>query len=394
MSSTEDNAPQPGDRLYQHSKRKQWGMAVMAWERDGKRAYQFEDGNMRVFAEGFYRFLEEVECPPDQTVRLLAKLGRASGIGKGDGSGDEQQLTFDEQRQVFLEQYPEGFVGADWKNGHRGEGVSRRLKRHRDAAIANAQELLSKEALDGLIAAGDHEEVLRRLTEIVHGTDLVTRAQAEPVARAKASPQLSAGLRDVLYGEGEYEPRFDEYCRLMLEAGRKQLSWPIASTIPALVQPEAHVAVRPTVLSLQAQWAHPRLRYSSKPEGRVYTRILTMARKVRDTLNAAGHGPKDMLDIYDFMLSTLRPAARKILDEVRARIELEGDAEAAAKAAAAAVAAAAAPAEGAAEPAAEGGDQAQAAAPEGDAAPADDKAEATDKPDEGDGGGEPSAAAM
>lgn len=332
--SNEDTAPQPGDRLYQHVKRKQWGMAVLTWERDGKRGYQFEDGELRVFAEGFYKFLEEVEPPPEQAARLMAKLGRQGGLGKGDAKDEDRKLTFEEQLQVFLEQYADGFAGAEWKNGHRGEGASRRLKRHRDSAAANARELLGKDALDGLIAAGDHAEVLKRMTDIVHGTDLVTRAQAEPVARAKPSAALSEGLRDVLYGEGDYEARFDEYCRLLLEAGRKQLSWPLASSIPALVQPEAHVAVRPTVLAKQAQWAYPRLRYSTKPEGRVYTRILTMARTVRDTLTKGGHPPKDMLDVYDFMLATLRPAAQKILDEVRRRAELMSDMEAGEEAAA------------------------------------------------------------
>lgn len=326
MSSTDETAPTPGDRLYLHTKRKQWGMAVLAWERDGKRGYQFEDGQLRVFAEGFYKLLEEVEQPPEQAARLMAKLGRQGGLGKGDGKAEEQRLTFEEQLAVFLEQFPEGFAGEDWRTGQRGEGVSRRLKRHRDAAAAAAAEQLSKEALDELIASGDDAEVVRRLTELVHSTDLVTRAQAEPVARAKPSPQLSRGLRDVLYGEGDYEPRFDEYCRLMLEAGRKQLSWPLVSTIPALVHPHAHVAVRPTVLSKQAQWAAPRLRYSTKPDGKAYSRILAMARTVRDTLTNGDHPPKDFLDVYDFMLCTLRPAAAKILDEVRRRMELMEDA--------------------------------------------------------------------
>ena len=51
MSSTdqEDSAPVPGDRLYRHSKRKQWGFAVLAWEKEGKRGYQFEDGELRVW---------------------------------------------------------------------------------------------------------------------------------------------------------------------------------------------------------------------------------------------------------------------------------------------------------------------------------------------------------
>jgi hypothetical protein len=322
MSSTDqDSAPQPGDRLYQHSKRKQWGFAVLAWERDGKRGYQFEDGELRVFTKEFYEFLPEAECPPDQAARLLAKLGRQSGAGKGgDGKLKERQLTFEEQLQVFLAEYPDGFRGAGWKDEHRGEGAPRKLKRHRDFAVADAMEKLSVEALDELIAKGDHAEVVRRLTDVVHGSDLVTRAQAEPVSRANPSVDLSKGLRDMLYGGGDFEARFDEFCRLVLEAGRKQLSWPLVTAVAAQVLPDAHVAVRPTVLAKQAQWAYPRLRYSAKPEGKVYTRILTMARTVRDALTGAGYPPKDLLDVYDFMLVTLRPAATKILADVRRRL--------------------------------------------------------------------------
>lgn len=328
MSSTEQEpAPQPGDRLYQHSKRKQWGFAVLAWERDGKRGYQFEDGELRVFTKEYYGMLAEAECPPDQASRLLAKLGRQSGAGKGgDGKAKERQLTFQEQLQVFLTEYPEGFASPKWKDEHRGEGVPRRLKRHRDFAVAEAKELLSVEALDGLVAAGDHAEVARRLGEIVSGSDLVTRAQAEPILRAAPSPDLSKGVRDFLYGSGEIEARFDELCRVLLEAGRKQLSWPLVTAVPAAVRPEAHVAVRPTVLGKQAQWAHPRLRWASKPDGKAYARILAMANTVKDALAGAGHPPKDLLDVYDFMLVTLRPAATKILADVRRRMDLHEDA--------------------------------------------------------------------
>jgi hypothetical protein len=328
MSSTEQEpAPQPGDRLYQHSKRKQWGFAVLAWERDGKRGYQFEDGELRVFTKEYYGMLAEAECPPDQAARLLAKLGRQSGAGKGgDGKAKERQLTFQEQLQVFLAEFPEGFAGKRWKDEHRGEGVPRRLKRHRDFAVAEAAELLSAEALDELIAAGNHAEVARRLGEVVNGSDLVTRAQAEPIVRATPSPDLSKGVRELLYGGGELEARFDEMCRVLLEAGRKQLSWPLVTAVPAVVRPDAHVAVRPTVLGKQSQWAHPRLRWAAKPEGKAYARILAMAITVRDALTGAGHAPKDLLDVYDFMHVTLRPAATKVLTDVRRRMDLHEDA--------------------------------------------------------------------
>ena len=43
-SSSMSSEPQA---LYQHIKRKDWGLAIMAWQRDDRRAYQFEDGKLR-----------------------------------------------------------------------------------------------------------------------------------------------------------------------------------------------------------------------------------------------------------------------------------------------------------------------------------------------------------
>jgi hypothetical protein len=51
-----------------------------------------------------------------------------------------------------------------------------------------------------------------------------------------------------------------------------------------------------------------------------------MANVVKDALTGAGHPPKDLLDVYDFMLVTLRPAATKILADVRRSIDLNEDA--------------------------------------------------------------------
>jgi hypothetical protein len=41
------------DALYRHKKREEWGVAVFLWERDGKRAFRFADGETRVFKQGF-----------------------------------------------------------------------------------------------------------------------------------------------------------------------------------------------------------------------------------------------------------------------------------------------------------------------------------------------------
>src|SRR5688572_12808538 len=46
--------------LFQHASRPEWGGALIAWERDGKRGYQFEDGQLRIFTTGHYYLLEPI----------------------------------------------------------------------------------------------------------------------------------------------------------------------------------------------------------------------------------------------------------------------------------------------------------------------------------------------
>ena len=55
--------PPPGLRLFRHSKRPQWGIAALVWELNGKRGYQFSDGKLRVFKQGFYGLFESAVAP-------------------------------------------------------------------------------------------------------------------------------------------------------------------------------------------------------------------------------------------------------------------------------------------------------------------------------------------
>ena len=65
--------------LYAHTKGQKWGLAILAWERGPCRGYQFEDGVLRIFKEGFYEMLEEVDAPADKAARVIAELRRKLG---------------------------------------------------------------------------------------------------------------------------------------------------------------------------------------------------------------------------------------------------------------------------------------------------------------------------
>ena len=129
-------------QLYRHQNRKHWGVAAFLWEQDGKRGYQFSDGKMRVFKQGFYHLFETAEAPGDgsaKAVRRLARLARADGVTEST-----RLPTLRDQILLFRRSYPKGFFGEAWMAKYRGVGVRKqlkRLKRHRDPAISDAHRL-------------------------------------------------------------------------------------------------------------------------------------------------------------------------------------------------------------------------------------------------------------
>ena len=67
------------DTLYVHSKRSQWGMSILVYEGEGQRRYQFQDGQLRTFKDGYYQLLEPVVNPPD-AAEIVAELESKLGV--------------------------------------------------------------------------------------------------------------------------------------------------------------------------------------------------------------------------------------------------------------------------------------------------------------------------
>ncbi len=308
--------------LYRHVKRTEWGLAKLAWEKDGKRGYQFEDGELRVFADGYYSLLERVDRSSEDLTAISEKLDRQLGnISRRSTKSAVSKAdlpTFDEQIAVFLRLFPGGFMDSAWLAEHRGEAGARQLKRHRTPASRKAIEALSKEAIDENIRTGDERAVLQRAIEVLESTDLVTRAQIAPLEGLAPDQGFAAALRDLLYGDDRFDVRFDRYCQVLGRSTKGSPSWPLVTALPALVLPDEHVCIRPSVFATQADVLDPRMRPSKTPSSASYAAYQDMVRTMIEALREAGYPPRDRLDIHDFVWVTLRPGAFKVLEAVRA----------------------------------------------------------------------------
>lgn len=308
--------------VYEHDTRADWGKAILIWERGKKRRYQFEDGKQRLFKQGWYHRLEEVDMPHNRAVEIAKRLQRKLGIEIGKTlAPSNNSISFDDQLLLFRHQYPDGFDDATWKKQKRGDGCKRRLKRHRDAAIADAQDKLAVERLDAMIASEQFSEAWDTILEVLDATDLVSKRAIAPLRKLPddSLAKLVGLTRDLLWDPERFEIHFERFVAASNKATGRRTTWQMATVLPALVHPDNHVFIRPTVMRTQAAWMAPNLRLSKYPNAPMYKRLCRMMKSVTAELADAGEQPRDLLDTYDFVWTTLRPKALSQLDEIQSQ---------------------------------------------------------------------------
>lgn len=297
--------------LYMHDKRPRWGLALLAWDHGDRRGYQFEDGKLRVFKDGYYQLLREVDLPADRSQRAIRRLSRTLGRRESmERKGIDHLIDLDEQISYFLEQHPGGCRGDAWLEAMRGVGARRKLKRHRDPAVTRARELLSRDELDRMLGELAFEQLIQALVTVLDQTSLVSARQLRILRRLPRHREeaTARALRELLHGAGELSGRLDTFAAALGDP-----SWQLATAPLALLDPTSHVCVTPTVFTRQAAWMAPRLEHSRRPDGATYERYLAMVQSVQKRLDEAGVAPADLLDVHDFIYETLRPAARRAL---------------------------------------------------------------------------------
>ncbi|MBW2529332.1 MAG: hypothetical protein JRI23_34465 [Deltaproteobacteria bacterium] len=324
-------------QLFRHSKRPEWGLAIVVRERDGRYDVQFQDGAMRAMAKEFLELLVPVDRPADETSSALRDLTAMSGMALARSARDSEAgtraISLDEQIGYFLEQYEDGFDDDQWTKRVRGIGQRRRAKGHRDPVIQMARELLSAQAIDELLEQLRPDEVLDRALRIMKSTSLISKAQLRPFEELgmQRHTLFARALRDLLYGDTDFELAFVKFQQVFRHTP-SDLSWAATTLWLALVEPDEHLCVRPAVLADQARWMAPVLRMPSGPDGRIYLRLRDMVLAVRDELRKRGLPPRDVMDVYDFMWCTLRPAAQKAIlarppAPQASRVKLKDDAD-------------------------------------------------------------------
>lgn len=298
--------------LFRHAKRPAWGAAILVGEDDHTRAYQFEDGQLRKFNEDYYGLIEPADDLGDRAAHIAENLRRVVGV---TDDGDQPKVVdavcpFSAQVALFKQLYPEGFEDPKWVVDHRRPDGSA-LKRHRTPISREAQEKLSAERCAEAIESDSHEQLVDTIAGILSRTDMVPVSHAKSLRglESEEKRRYAESVVDLLHGDGPYERRLRDHLKTHRDIFDERPNWRVATTLPALMYPQEHTPVRRSAFLRQAGSIAPTARYTRRARVGSYKNFQRVAVGVRKRLNALGHEPRDLLDVYDFVWTTLRSSA-------------------------------------------------------------------------------------
>lgn len=319
--TTTSHDPAAVPQLVRHARCPDWGRGALIWMRPSKRAYQFEDGRLRVFKRGFFDMLEPIDMATIEADKLTDRLQQRGEAREAVKEARQEKreaappvdakANLMAQLDWFLGKYPEAFEGEAWTSRHRGSG--RRLKRHRDPLLEDARELFSEESLATRIENHDAEGLRDDLVQILETSDVVPPGQRRHLARAKVGQDWLMALHDLLHGDAAVGVRFERWILQLRKSGEDACTWPVATLPLALTRPDEHVLIRRTVFRRQVERCRPSLVLPTTPGAPVYARALDLVLWAREQMKERGIEVRDNLDMYDFMRLTLQ---KKALDAI------------------------------------------------------------------------------
>jgi hypothetical protein len=307
--------------VFEHKKRREWGLAVLAWEHRDKRGYVFENGQLRVLVQAFFSMMRQVDRPTEEVRALHETLRPELDAARAEMGAVTQPaqrkstspVSFDDQLARFHATFPNGFKDDAWIQQHRGATASRRVGAHRDPSVEEAQQQLDPAVLDKRLAGDEYRAIYDSVLALLGRTDLVPAAELAVLRGAEPGNQRALALMvaELVHGSGEAGSRLDHFVTAFHRTFGKPPGWQLATALPALYAPDEWIVVRPAMFRTQAKRMVPGFSLPKTPGAAPYRRCLAMAQNVRARLEEREEAPRDLLDVYDFMRESLRSSSKR-----------------------------------------------------------------------------------
>ncbi len=200
-------------------------------------------------------------------------------------------------RKKFLEYFPDGFRDETYLETERAY----KWKAHRQWEAD-----LGREGIKRLLRSRDYSEIATRAVRIESRTNLLFSFEKMALRDAVSDPagarRFAIGLERWLYGTGDRDARFGEWCDAVRSLPRRQtrvLTWPLVTVFGYVARPRTEMFLKPNVTRRAAAAYGFDLRYVSTPQAETYASLLAFAHRVRHDLRDLR--PRDMIDIQSFL---------------------------------------------------------------------------------------------
>lgn len=206
-------------------------------------------------------------------------------------------------KRRFREIFPGGFSDPtylEWERGYKWE-----------AHLAWRRQL-GRETWRGLLEAGAHDEVARRLIGFYGRSHLNMLALYEWMALREAledpagARALAPALFDLIHGPGTFGPRLERFTAVLDAAPQRQArlaKWPVATLFPFVAQPSRHMILKPKLTKRAGERLGFDLAYASRPNAATYAAFMRYVAWLRAEL--APWRPRDLIDVQGFIWVTM-----------------------------------------------------------------------------------------
>ena len=200
-------------------------------------------------------------------------------------------------RKKFLDYFPDGFDDETYLESERA---------YKERAHAQWNETLGRAEMARLLAQGQHGEIAARAVRIESRTNLLfsfeKMALRDAVKSRAGAKAFAEGLRELVYGRGSHQGRFERFGEVLDVLPRKQTrvhTWPLHTVFGFIARPDRDIFFKPNVTRRAARAYGYELRYTSRPEWPTYASLLGFADRLAQ--DVADLGPRDMIDLQSFI---------------------------------------------------------------------------------------------
>lgn len=279
--------------LVVHPNMKEWGPGkIMKLDRESAWVFwrDVEGGEVKKMVRAYV----PLEPASDQSDAQLDNLPPFLETSKGF-TPLHDRLTLRQAIAKFEAIFPGGFYDPKYDRDERA---------YKLAAYRECLQHLGHGRYRKLLAS-NRAELVQEIMRVYRSINLLSVFEKAALTDALEDIDSAASfletLGDVLESPSVTEATFDPYLKAVgnLPTPRGRVAtWPVATIIPFLMQPDRHLFLKPTVTERAAKVLAFNLNYKAAPNWLTYRRLLDLAGHYMNQLKALK--PRDMIDIQSF----------------------------------------------------------------------------------------------